>query len=68
MPGECHYKTGNIQALKRHALLLSMLKTFGIGEDRLRLAWVAAGETDRLVRIFEDMTETLRQLGPLKHS
>jgi F420-non-reducing hydrogenase iron-sulfur subunit len=64
-PGECHYKTGNIQALKRHALLMATLKPLGIGKDRLRLEWISAAEKDRFVQVVVEMTENLQKLGPL---
>ena len=65
-PGECHYKTGNIQVLKRYALLTPTMKAFGVDKNRLRLAWIAAGESEKFIQILEDMTETLRRTGPLK--
>ena len=63
--GECHYKTGNIQAQKRMALLAATLEPFGIETDRLRMAWISAGDRSELVKIICDMTECLRKLGPL---
>ncbi len=63
--GECHYKTGNIQALKRHVLLTATLQTLGIGTDRLRLEWISAGDKDKFVQVACEMTETLKKLGPL---
>ena len=63
--GECHYKTGNIQALKRHVLLVTMLQTLGFETDRLRLEWISAGDKDKFVQVACEMTETLKKLGPL---
>ena len=42
-----------------------MITQLGIEEERLRLEWVAASEPDRLVEVVNDMTETIRKLGPL---
>lgn len=64
--GECHYKTGNIQALKRYRLLSTLLKPLGIEPERLRLEWISAGEKDKFVRIVFEMTEQLKKLGPLR--
>src|SRR4030043_1671006 len=43
-PGDCHYKEGNIKALRRHRLLSRMLGQFGIEPERFRLEWVSASE------------------------
>jgi len=67
-PGECHYKEGNFQALKRYTLLKRILPSFGIEMDRLRLDWISAGERDKFVDVVSDMVETLRRLGPLHRS
>jgi len=67
-PGDCHYKEGNLQALKRYGLLKRVLGQFGIEEGRLRLDWISAGEGDKFVQVVSDMTERMRQLGPLRRS
>ncbi len=64
--GECHYKTGNIQAQKRMALLSATLAPFGIETDRLQMAWISAGDRKKLVQVIHDMTEHLRKLGPVR--
>ncbi|HSO67740.1 MAG TPA: hydrogenase iron-sulfur subunit, partial [Desulfatirhabdiaceae bacterium] len=63
--GECHYKTGNIQAIKRHILLTATLQPMGIETERLRLECISAADKDRFVRVAIEMTETLQKLGPL---
>ena len=64
-PGECHYKEGNVQALKRFTMVKTMLTQFGIEEDRLWLDWISAGEQEKFVQVVSDMTERVRKLGPL---
>ncbi len=64
-PGECHYKEGNFQTLKRYTMLKKMLVQFGIEGDRLRLDWVSASERDKFVEVVSDMVEKVRKLGPL---
>jgi len=64
-PGDCHYKEGNLQTLKRYYVLKRVLSTLGIEEDRLRLDWISAGEGDKFVQVVSEMTERMRQLGPL---
>jgi len=64
-PGDCHYKTGNYKALRRAHLLKKTLKQLGIEEERVRLDWVAAGEGERFAKVANEMTETMKNLGPL---
>ena len=64
-PGECHYKEGNYQALRRYILLKKMLSQFGIEEERLRLYWVSASEGDKFVKVVSGMVRDLKELGPI---
>jgi F420-non-reducing hydrogenase iron-sulfur subunit len=64
-PGDCHYKEGNLHALKRYTMLKRMLEQFGIEQDRLSLDWISAGERDKFVEVVSQMVEKLRRLGPL---
>lgn len=64
-PGDCHYKEGNFQALRRYTLLKRILAEFGIQGDRLRLDWISAGDRDKFVEIVSEMVEKIRGLGPL---
>lgn len=63
-PGDCHYINGNLKARRRIALLREMLKTFGIGEERLWLRWIAASDGQVFAETIDEMTEHLRKLGP----
>lgn len=65
-PGECHYKEGNFQALKRTALLRKMLPQFGIEEERLRLDWISTSEHEKFAEIVSEMVEKIRELGPMR--
>jgi F420-non-reducing hydrogenase iron-sulfur subunit len=64
-PGDCHYTSGNVKTIRRFKLLQRMLNQFGIERDRVRLEWVSASEGERYAQVVENMTETLRTLGPL---
>ncbi len=64
-PGDCHYTSGNVKTIRRFKLLQRMLDQFGIERDRVRLEWVSASEGERYAQVVENMTETLRTLGPL---
>ena len=63
-PGDCHYINGNLKARRRMALLKKILATFGIGEERLWLKWIAASEGIMFAETIEEMTRRLRELGP----
>jgi F420-non-reducing hydrogenase iron-sulfur subunit len=65
-PGDCHYAEGNYKAIRRVALLHSLLRQLGIDERRLRLAWISAAEAEEYVRIATEFSESLRHLGPLE--
>jgi F420-non-reducing hydrogenase iron-sulfur subunit len=64
-PGDCHYIEGNYKTLRRYHLLKKLVKQFGIEEERLRLEWISASEADKLVKVTNEFTETLKKLGPL---
>jgi F420-non-reducing hydrogenase iron-sulfur subunit len=67
-PGDCHYAEGNYKAARRMPLLKKMLTQLGIEEDRVRLDWVSASESDRFVSVVNEMTEKVRALGPFKRN
>jgi F420-non-reducing hydrogenase iron-sulfur subunit len=63
-PGQCHYEKGNLNARRRVVALKPFLDAVGIGQDRLRLEWIAASEAPRVAEVVAEFTETVRQLGP----
>jgi F420-non-reducing hydrogenase iron-sulfur subunit len=63
-PGDCHYISGNIKALRRSFLLKKLLVELGQEEGRFRLEWIAASEPQRYVKVINQMIEEVRQLGP----
>jgi F420-non-reducing hydrogenase iron-sulfur subunit len=64
-PGDCHYKAGNVHALKRMRLLQLVFKSTPIHPQRLRLDWVSAGQGERYARVVHEVVETIRALGPV---
>ena len=65
-PGDCHYRSGNIKAMKRMKLLKKMMAQFGIEPERLVLDWVSAGESERFQKAADSMADIIGRLGPLK--
>ena len=41
-----------------------MLEDFGLEEERFRLEWISASEGPKFAEIAEEMTKTLKELGP----
>jgi len=64
-PGDCHYLSGNLQAERKMTFLRKLLASEGIGDGRLILDWVSAGEGQRFAEIVGSFTERVRSLGPL---
>lgn len=64
-PGDCHYLEGNYKAARRIPLLKRALKQLGIEEERIQLEWVSASEGARFATIVKEMTDKLKELGPL---
>lgn len=63
-PGDCHYAEGNYKTARRIPLLKKMLGQFGIEDARVRLDWVSASEGDRFIKIVNEMTAKVKELGP----
>ena len=66
-PGDCHYKSGNIEALKRIPLLEQVLQQYGIEKKRMTFDSVSANDGEKYARIVGQMVKTLKELGPLNH-
>jgi F420-non-reducing hydrogenase iron-sulfur subunit len=65
-PGECHYSTeGNYHALSMVHLTRRILQHIGVNPQRLRLEWVSASQGIRFAEVMNDVSKTIRELGPL---
>jgi F420-non-reducing hydrogenase iron-sulfur subunit len=63
--GSCHFRDGNVHALKRFSLLRRLLQDLGLEPARVCLDWAAAGDGERLLAVFGNMVEVIRAMGPL---
>ncbi len=63
-PGDCHYIDGNLKAEKRITGLREIVKSFGIDEERLKLAWIGASEGPEFQKHMTGFVEEIMQLGP----
>lgn len=64
-PFDCHYAEGNYKCLRRFQLLKRMLADMGIEPERVRLEWISAAEGEKVKRVINELTATIKQLGPL---
>lgn len=64
-PGECHYIEQNYKTMRRFAMLEHTIKAMGIDPRRVRLQWASAAEGQILAEAIDEMSTTLRELGPL---
>ncbi len=64
-PGDCHYVEGNYKMLRRFEMLKRMLKDMGIEQERVRLEWISAAEGEKVKRVVNELTDTVKKLGPL---
>lgn len=63
-PGDCHYHEGNYKCLRRFKLIEKYVRQMGIEPGRVRLAWISASEGKQFAELSNEMTETIRNLGP----
>jgi len=63
-PGDCHYHEGNYRCLRRYHLLQKYIEQMGMEKQRLKLAWISASEGKQFAQLVDEMTETVRSLGP----
>jgi F420-non-reducing hydrogenase iron-sulfur subunit len=63
-PGDCHYISGNIKAMRRAPLLSRLLIELGVEKERFRLEWIAASDSVPYARIMNEMCDNIRKLGP----
>jgi F420-non-reducing hydrogenase iron-sulfur subunit len=63
--GDCHYLEGNVYAAKRMELVRYLLDISGLGQERLQVRWVSATEGQQFAEYVTELTEVLRELGPL---
>ena len=65
-PGDCHYVKGNMYARRRFAVLKKLLEYIGIEPDRFQVSWVSASEGAKFAQVIDEVTESVRALGPQK--
>jgi len=62
--GDCHYVSGNKNAVEVVKSVKQILNTLGLGEARLRLEEVSSAEGPKFAEVMNQFREELVQLGP----
>ncbi len=63
-PGDCHYISGNENAVVTVEKTARLLQLLGLEIERLRLEWISAAEGARFADLMKEFTEEIRGLGP----
>ena len=66
-PGDCHYERGNYLARRRMNVIKKLLEFIGIEPNRVRMTWVSASEGNKFADVVTQITEEIRELGPMQH-
>ena len=68
MPGDCHYLVGNLNAERRVKQLQGLLAEIGMEPQRVKMFNLSSAMASEFVRIAEEMTVQIENLGknPLK--
>lgn len=64
LQGDCHFKNGNIKALKRVEYTKELLDEIGIGGQRLEMITMSAGMGRKFAQTATDFNEKIKKLGP----
>jgi F420-non-reducing hydrogenase iron-sulfur subunit len=64
--GECHYLEGNHITMARLDMIVELLEDLGYESERLSLTWLSSAEPDKFVRAVTEMTERVKELGPVQ--
>jgi F420-non-reducing hydrogenase iron-sulfur subunit len=64
-PRRCYHAEQNHKAVRCYAMLKQALAALGFEARRLRLAWGAAAEDQRLAEEIDQLVADVRKLGPL---
>jgi F420-non-reducing hydrogenase iron-sulfur subunit len=62
--GDCHYLEGNVRAEKRVAHVKELLKSIGLGAERLEMHFISSAMGREFAELTTGMTERMRELGP----
>jgi coenzyme F420-reducing hydrogenase delta subunit len=62
-PEKCHFKEGNLSALRQHDEFLNLLEYIGYERDRVRFTWLDLQDRGRIQRDLAAFEADLSKLG-----
>ena len=65
-PQDCHYISGNYQAMRRLTLLQNALQQLGIEPERLRIEWISTAEGPKFQNAVNEFIDKVAELGPVR--
>jgi F420-non-reducing hydrogenase iron-sulfur subunit len=65
LPGECHYTSGNDQAMARTRLVRMILEQTGLNPDRLVMKMMSSAEGPKFVQYVTQFVQSVKEIGPL---
>jgi coenzyme F420-reducing hydrogenase delta subunit len=66
LPEKCHYKEGNLSALRQHEEFLNFLDYIGYERSRVRFVWLDLQDRGRIQRELADFEAEIAKLGKAK--
>jgi coenzyme F420-reducing hydrogenase delta subunit len=64
LEGTCHFISGNYKAKKRVQYVKDLLSEINLEPERVQMHFMSAAEGAKFANVTEEITETIRQLGP----
>ena len=64
LPEKCHFKEGNLSALRQHDEFLNLLHYVGYERERVRFVWLDLQDRGRIQREIAEFETFLTQLEP----
>lgn len=64
LEGDCHYISGNLRARARVERVAHILESIGIGNERVRMYNLSAGEGAKFAAYANEFSDHIEQLGP----
>ena len=68
LPGECHYTSGNFQAMGKIQIVQKILHHAGINPDRLVLKMMSSAEGAKFVSFVTEFQNQIREIGKIGSS
>jgi len=65
-PRDCHYVSGNYQAMRRLTLLQNTLRQLGIEPERLRIEWISTADGQKFQSAAKEFVDKIAELGPIR--